>query len=50
MEDKKIKEAIQDRIDAAVEAPVHDDQRDIEAAVLATLAGGEARYVGGCYA
>lgn len=29
---------IRDRIDAAIEAPVQDDQRDIEAAVLATLA------------
>lgn len=37
MENKKINKAIQERIDAAVEAPVHEDQRDIEAAVLATL-------------
>ena len=38
MKDGKAEKAIQDKIDAAVEAPVHDDQRDIEAAVLATLA------------
>jgi replicative DNA helicase len=39
MKDGKAEKAIQDKIDAAVEAPVQDDQRDIEAAVLATLAG-----------
>jgi replicative DNA helicase len=38
MKDRKAEKAIQDKIDAAVEAPVHPDQRDIEAAVLATLA------------
>ena len=32
-------QAIQDQIDQAVEAPDHDDQRDMEAAFLATLAG-----------
>jgi len=39
MKDGKAEKAIRDRIDAAVEAPVQDDQRDIEAVVLATLAG-----------
>jgi len=38
MKDGKAEKAIQDKIDAAVEAPVHDDQRDIEGAILATLA------------
>ena len=38
MKDEKAEKAIRDRIDAAVEAPVQADQRDIEAAVLATLA------------
>src|SRR4030042_5694942 len=38
MKDGKAEKAIQSRIDAPVEAPVHGDQRDIEAAVLATLA------------
>jgi replicative DNA helicase len=38
MKNKKIKEVIQDKIDAAVEAPIHEDQRDIEAVGLATLA------------
>lgn len=39
MKDGKAEKAIKDRIDAAIEAPVQDDQRDLEAAVLATLAG-----------
>lgn len=38
MKNGKAEKAIQDKIDAAVEAPVHDDQRDIEDVVLATLA------------
>jgi len=39
MKDGKAEEAIKARIDAAIEAPVQDDQRDLEAAVLGTLAG-----------
>jgi len=39
MKNGKAEKAIRNRIDAAVEAPVQDDQRDIEAAILATLAG-----------
>jgi hypothetical protein len=39
MKSGKKEEAIHKMIDKAVEAPVQDDQRDIEAAVLATLAG-----------
>ena len=39
MKNGKAEKAIQAKIDAAVEAPVHDDQRDIEGAVLAMLAG-----------
>ncbi len=39
MKNGKAEKAIQDKIDAAVQAPVQDDPRDIEAAVLATLAG-----------
>ncbi len=39
MKNGKAEKAIQDKVDAAIEAPIHDDQRDIEAAVLATLAG-----------
>jgi len=38
MKDEKAEKAIRDRIDAAVEAPVQADQRDIESVVLATLA------------
>ena len=38
MESEKKEKIIQDRIEEAIEAPIHDDQRDIEASVLATLA------------
>lgn len=38
MKSENKNQAIQDRIDAAIEAPIDDDQRDIEAAVLATIA------------
>jgi len=39
MKNVKAEKAIRDRIDSAVEAPIHEDQWDIEAAVPATLAG-----------
>ena len=39
MKNGKAEKAVQAGIDGAVEAPIHDDQRDIEGAVLATLAG-----------
>ncbi len=39
MKDGKAEEAIKAKLAAAVEAPIQDDQRDLEAAVLATLAG-----------
>lgn len=39
MKDGKAEKAIKDRIDAAIETSGQDDQADLEAAVLATLAG-----------